>query len=120
MIKKYMTPYLIWANYPLDTSVSKNMSINYLSTMTLQAANIQLPKYNQFLNNLYSKYPVISAIGVIDTQGNYMTLDSLKEDEMINLYERLQYNNMFDIKHKEYYIFTGVKNENDEIGADKE
>ena len=118
--KKYMTPYLIWANYPLDTSVSKNMSINYLSTMTLQAANIQLPKYNQFLNNLYLKYPVISAIGVIDTQGNYMTLDSLKEDEMINLYERLQYNNMFDIKHKEYYIFTGVKNENDEIGADKE
>lgn len=118
--KKYMTPYLIWANYPLDTSINKNMSINYLSTMTLQAANIQLPKYNQFLNNLYSKYPVISAIGVIDTQGNYMTLDSLKEDEMINLYERLQYNNMFDIKHKEYYIFTGVKNENDEIGADKE
>ena len=118
--KKYMTPYLIWANYPLDTSVSKNMSINYLSTMTLQAANIQLPKYNQFLNNLYLKYPVISAIGVIDTQGNYMTLDSLKGDEMINLYERLQYNNMFDIKHKEYYIFTGVKNENDEIGADKE
>ena len=118
--KKYMTPYLIWANYPLDTSINKNMSINYLSTMTLQAANIQLPKYNQFLNNLYLKYPVISAIGVIDTQGNYMTLDSLKGDEMINLYERLQYNNMFDIKHKEYYIFTGVKNENDEIGADKE
>ena len=115
-----MTPYLIWANYPLDTSVSKNMSINYLSTMTLQAANIQLPKYNQFLNNLYSKYPVISAIGVIDVQGNQTTLDSLKEDEMINLYKRLQYNNMFDIKHKEYYIFTGVKKENDEISTEKE
>lgn len=118
--KKYMTPYLIWANYPLDTSVSKNMSINYLSTMTLQAANIQLPKYNQFINNMYSKYPVISAIGVIDTQGNHMTPDSLKEDETINLYERLQYNNLFDIKHKAYYLFTGIKNENNEIGADKE
>lgn len=105
--KKYMTPYLIWANYPLDTSTNKNMSINYLSTMTLQAANIQLPKYNQFLNTLYSKYPVISAIGVIDSQGNQTTLDSLKEDEMINLYERLQYNNLFDIKHKDYYLFTG-------------
>ncbi len=115
--KKYMTPYLIWANYPLDTSVSKNMSINYLSTMTLQVANIQLPKYNQFINNMYSKYPVISAIGVIDTQGNHMTLDSLKEDEMINLYERLQYNNLFDIKHKDFYLYTGdrnLKNENEE------
>ena len=115
--KKYMTPYLIWANYPLDTSVSKNMSINYLSTMTLQAANIQLPKYNQFINNMYSKYPVISAIGVIDTQGNHMTLDSLKEDEVINLYERLQYNNLFDIKHKDFYLYTGdrnLKNENEE------
>ncbi len=105
--RKYMTPYLMWANYPIDTSVSKNMSINYLSTMTLQVANIQLPKYNQFLKTLYLKYPVISAIGVIDSQGNQTTLDSLKEDEMINLYERLQYNNLFDIKHKDYYLFTG-------------
>ena len=115
--KKYMTPYLIWANYPLDTSVSKNMSINYLSTMTLQATNIQLPKYNQFLNNMYSKYPIVSAIGVIDAQGNHRTLDSLKEDEMINLYERLQYNNLFDIKHKDFYLYTGdrnLKNENEE------
>lgn len=108
--KKYMTPYLIWANYPLDTSASKDMSINYLSTMTLQAANIQLPKFNQFLNNMHSKYPIVSAIGVIDAQGNQTTLDSLKEDEMINLYERLQYNNLFDIKHKDFYLYTGDRN----------
>ena len=55
--------FFIWTNYETDAQTVDVTSLNYLSTLTLERANIDLPAYNRFLAELMEKIPAINSRG---------------------------------------------------------
>lgn len=108
--KRYVTPFILWANYNIDEGYIDRISSNYLSTLLLQTAGIKTTQYNDYLSAIYSKLPVIDTTGYITADGTYHTYDENTEyTELLAGYEKVQYNNLFDnlIKHNDlFYINT--------------
>ena len=105
--QRYITPFLIWANYDIEEDYLEGISANYLSTLLLEVAGLETTPYNQYLSGLYQELPVINAVGYIDKDGNYY--DYKTESEYTGLledYKILQYNNMFDKEQKQEEIFS--------------
>ena len=99
----YKTPYVIWTNYPLDTTtqVPKRLSANYLSSWMLKLAGVQLPEYNRYLLQLCRDVPVVTPKGCLDARGNYFRAeDAGRYAPLLQEYAYLQYNNLFDADHR--------------------
>ena len=111
---KYITPYIIWANYDIDeekyTNVD-NISANYLASLVLDVANIQKTPYLQFLDNLRNEIPIITGNGYMDKTGIYHEFSEQNEyTNLIDDYHYLQFNNMFDSSDKLVSLFeTPIK-----------
>ena len=106
---KYITPFIIWANYDFDyTSYDvDDISINYLSSLVLDVAGIEKTLYLEFLDNMREFIPIITGNGYVDKYNHYH--DFTEETEFTNLikqYNYLQYNNMFDKNNKLTNLFT--------------
>ena len=98
------TPYIIWANYPLDCAGTESGSTNGLNQMDLcllsptlvEAAGLPLTPYYRYLLAMKSKTPVVTA-------GNdYMAADGTTHrygedaglDQWVHGYFYLEYNNI--------------------------
>lgn len=94
---RYVTPFIIWANYEIDEKQIDKLSVNYLSSLVLQTAGVKLTGYNKYLLKLAETLPVIDTVGYIDNQNNYYSWnESSIYDEILDEYEKIQYNNIFD------------------------
>lgn len=103
---RYTTPFIIWANYDIPEATVEKMSSNYLSTLLLQVAGLELTDYNKFLAALYQELPVTNMVGYIDSEDNYYSLGEESEySDLINIYNCIQYNNMFDMENKANNLF---------------
>ena len=110
--KLYTVPFYIWTNYETEAKTVDITSLNYLSTMTLERANIDLPAYNQFLADMMEVVPAINSRGYYSkTAGGFLHIDeaSGEEAEWIKNYNILQYNSMFDEKNKSSLFFPYIK-----------
>lgn len=95
--KRYTTPFFIWANYDIEEQQIERLSANYLHSLVLDVAGVQLTEYNKYLLKLSKTLPVINTAGYIDNEGNYYRWsDSSPYTELLSQYERIQYNNIFD------------------------
>ena len=107
--KKYITPFIIWANYDIDEKKYSNItdiSVNYLASLVLDVAGLQKTPYLSFLDNLRKDIPIITGNGYMDKTGNYHDFDEKNQyTKLINNYYSLQYNNMFDNSDKIPYLF---------------
>lgn len=107
--KKYITPFIIWANYDIDTEKYndvKELSANYLASLLLDVANIQKTPYLQFLDELREEIPIITGNGYVDKNNIYHDFSEETEySELINNYHFLQFNNMFDNSSKLTSLF---------------
>lgn len=104
-MKRYQVPFMIWANYDIQETKIPQISINYLSTLMTETAGLELTDYQKFLLDMYQYIPSITANGFYDRQGNLYSWDDLDEadDEIqkwIREYRILQYNYLFDGKHR--------------------
>lgn len=109
MLKLYQTPFLIWANYDIGEQEIDHISANYLSTLLLQTANIDLPDYNQYLSSLYQSFPVINSMAVFDSTGNiYGSPASVPENKALTDYSILEYNNLFDKTGRDATLFDSA------------
>ncbi len=99
-LKKYITPFIIWANYPIKKGNVEKMSANYLGAYVMTQAGLKTSPYQKFLMDLYEDLPVINAMGAVDSEGNYYKdgLDSPYKDR-VKQYQILQYNNLIDTRH---------------------
>lgn len=88
--KRYLVPYLVWANYDMDGATQQNTSLNYLSAEVLKAAGVPTDAYQNFLLDLQKSYPVMSAAGRTDA--------SDADENMLSTYKKLQYYNLFETK----------------------
>lgn len=107
MQKLYRTEYFLWANFDIAEANNRSMSTNYLSTLLLETAGIEMSEYHLFLKELYGQYPVISTMGVIDSTGVRMDCISAipDGDGKLRDYSYLIYNNLFGKKERATYIF---------------
>ena len=107
----YTIPFFIWTNYESESGQEEITSINYLSTMALERAGIELPAYNRFLADMQEVIPAINSRGYYSlSNGKFMHIDEAtgEEAQWISDYEILQYNNMFDKKGKSEVFFPYI------------
>lgn len=104
----YKVPFFIWANYDIEEAYIDCTSLNYLSTYVYDAAEIELPVYNRFLCDMQNYIPSINANGFYSIDSEcYLPFDEADDDELyyLELYEILQYNNIFDKKNQNEIFF---------------
>ncbi|MGN0342300.1 MAG: LTA synthase family protein [Roseburia sp.] len=95
----FKVPFFIWTNYDSESREVELTSLNYLSTMTLEQAGIELPPYHQFLKELQQVIPAMNARAFYSvSEGKFRHYEDANEfdREWLEKYEILQYNNMFD------------------------
>ena len=96
-LNKYITPFIIWTNYDIKEQFIEKISANFLPSIILETANLELPAYYRFLKEVYKVFPVITTQGIIDSNGNYYSdINSVPDNSILLDYEYLQYNNIFD------------------------
>ncbi len=97
-MKKYLVPFVIWANYDIGEEYIEKTSINYLSSILLEKAGLRMSNYNRYLLDLYKDIPSISATGFYDRDGKLHKISetSGKYAEKLKEYEMIQYNYIFD------------------------
>ncbi|MCM1065407.1 MAG: LTA synthase family protein [Eubacterium sp.] len=106
-LKKYIVPYVIWANYDVDWKEYGDMSANYLPAVLTECAGLQMPPFYQYLTELREEYPVLTRKGCLDKEGKQVNITDIQEHEWIRKYRMLQYNQLYE---KDYisWIFEGT------------
>ena len=97
--KKQMVPFVLWANYDIPEAQGVELSLNYLSALLMDTANLPMTGYQHYLLELWQQVPVINTVGVQDAQGNwYGEHETLPQEvaEAVEGYQVLLYNNIFD------------------------
>lgn len=95
---KYVTPFVIWANYNIEETQIEKLSANYLSAELLQVAGVPTNTYQNFLLDLSKEVPVIDTLGFIQADGLYAdSLEALdaSSQEALQEYAMLQYAHLF-------------------------
>ncbi len=108
----YTVPFFIWTNYDTPEETIEITSLNYLSTMTLERAGVDLPPYHQFMSDMMEVVPAINARGYYSLEAEkYLHVEDAigKEQKWIKEYERLQYNGLFDIKNTSEIFFPYIE-----------
>lgn len=96
---RFVTPFVIWANYDIKEQYIDKLSSNYLSSLLLQTAGLPMTDYNKYLLQLSKTLPVIDSVGYIDADNNYYTYDKPSAySNLLSDYNKVQNNNMFDEK----------------------
>ena len=104
--KRYVTPFVIWANYDIQEEYIDKLSVNYLSSYLLKVAGVKTTKYNDYLYSLSKQIPVINNLGYIGADGNYYENgEKSKYSDLIKKYKIIQYNNAFDKDNKKNGVF---------------
>lgn len=107
ILRKNEVPFFIWSNYQdYGGQYVEHISTNYLSSILLSLAGIELTDYQKALMSIYEEYPVVSLILTIDSDGNVSYMDeSKKTSELLQLYDDMQYNLMFDKKRLDEHFY---------------
>lgn len=104
--QRYITRFILWANYDIPEGWVDQISMNYLSTLLLQVAGLEMPDYNSYLADLYTRLPVITAMGCRDAEGNFFQADqSNPVQSLVQDYRKVAYNNLADIKNRKDHLF---------------
>ena len=117
----YVTPYIVWANYPLDVNDTNGterqtgfgvngpeMSSNYFGSYLMKWAGLPLSEYDKYLLNMHKKVSIFGNGMMRLSNGKWGYYGGLN-DEMQSLkdeYNIMQYNNMFDKKQRVDSVFS--------------
>lgn len=96
---RYQVPYVMWANYEIESEQDADTSVNYLAAEILEWAGLPISGYQSFLLELRQKYPILSAIRLYDAAGQELSWNDRADD--LNTYQKLQYFQLFDYEVEE-------------------
>lgn len=113
MMERYAVPFVIWANYDIKAERIEKTSMNYLQTILLDAAGLELTGYQRFLAEMRKQVPAITGLGYFGEDGNFYQLTDASSPyyEIVHEYSILQYNNLFDSKNRINNFFDIRKKE---------
>ncbi len=94
--RKYIVPYVIWANYDADLEDLGDMSANYLGEALLYELGLPMSEYRQFQDVIRREIPILSARQTTTAEG--LEIDPAAEAEypLIDKYRWLQYDRQFN------------------------
>ncbi len=95
---KYIIPFFIWANYDIEEQKDIETSTNYLQNILLNAANMPKNQYDNYIDELRTEIPVITANYYKDKDGqryNFYDTDS-PYYEKLQEYWKVIYYEMFN------------------------
>lgn len=110
LMRRYITPFLIWTNYDTGSMENVSMSAQFLSGAVLERANVELTDYLAFLNQVYQATPVVHIYGYMRNDGVRVSWNGWRDQPEYGMYMDLwylQYNNMFDKKRMDW-VFGGT------------
>ena len=90
------TPFIIWANFPIDERKDVIVSMNELGPMLLEISGVRMLPYYKYLSKLGKVVPVLTSYGdYIDKDGNICSyINDGKYSKNIQEYFWLEYNNL--------------------------
>ena len=98
---RYTVPFFIWCNYDIEEAYYDSISVNYLSTLAMEVAGVEMPAYNQYLSKLYGTLPAVNSLGYKDAEGLWHYFR--EENDLtpyLNGYELVQYDYLFGKKNR--------------------
>lgn len=99
VMQQYAVPFFIWANYDIEEQENMVISPNYLGVLTAQVAGLPLTGYMNFLSQMYQELPVITPVGFVTGDGQFLQKKELNEQQRtwLKTYEILNYCGMVDL-----------------------
>ncbi len=98
-LRRYTVPFVMWANYDIVEGSGIDTSLNYLSSLLFEKAEIPRSSTQMYLSALSEKYPVV-------TEGHYQTADGIYHSaadipniKELTEYKMLSYNMIADRKN---------------------
>ena len=86
--KRYMVPFLMWANYDIEEETDVHTSPCYLSNLIMEAAGIPKSRVQLYLDDLRNYMPELNPMGYYDADGYWHDYSETDKD---NEYYDLQY-----------------------------
>ena len=106
LTNRYDVPFVIWANYEIEEERDLKLSVNYLSSLVLDAAGLDKPNYYHYLDKMCEEVPILTANFYRDAAGNlYTTNDKPNASDHLNDYAIVQYNQLFGGKNRLWEAF---------------
>lgn len=105
---KFTVPFYIWANYDIPEGTIELTSLNYLAGYVLEFAGLNGPAYYDVLADVKETIPAINAYGFYSKErGCFIPFEeaSVEEQNWLQKYENLQYNNIFDVNNSSMHFF---------------
>lgn len=88
--QRYRIPFIVWANFDIESENGILTSPNYLSNILMEKAGLPESKVNVFLEGIRKEIPQINAMGHYDSDGNWHSND-IEESEALEKYNNLEY-----------------------------
>lgn len=98
----YITPFVIWANYPIEAEHVEALSVNYLSSLLLEKAGLPMTQYDRWLLETAEKYPVVIRHGYADAEGSTALWDKQQQNWPLELQQLnlLRHNRLYDAENR--------------------
>lgn len=100
--QRYAVPYVIWANFDtgLPVGTVADTSLNYLASMTVEAAGLPASPLIDFVGELRETVPAINANGYLDAAGAWHALGDVEAGsataDALSRYRIVQHENLFE------------------------
>ncbi len=104
--QRYITPYVLWANYDVDFDLPEDLSLNYLAAELMKACGLELTAAQKYLLELEESYPVISSQCYWDAEGNIHAISDYTQEDKLLEYASLQYNYLIDGRNRREEFWT--------------
>ena len=95
---KYITPFIIYANFDIEEQRNVETSTNYLQSILLEACGMPKNSYTKYISDLRKKIPVLTSQYYKDNKGNMYMLNDKKSPyyNKIQEYWKLIYSQLFN------------------------
>ncbi|MCI8824623.1 MAG: LTA synthase family protein [Lachnospiraceae bacterium] len=95
--RRYVTPYVLWTNYEIETDNDRTISTNQITGLIKTSAGLRLNSYEKFIQNFSKTIPVINGNGYMDKEGVWYNFEQeSKYHNLLNQYEIIQYGVYWD------------------------
>ena len=95
-MNQYKTPFIIWHNYEAESKELGEVSLNYLASIMMESAGLEMSDYQRFSLEQYKQIPVISTIGLKTSDGQLFGRGETDYSEWMKNYRTLVYNHTVD------------------------
>ncbi|MBP1754806.1 MAG: Phosphoglycerol transferase, alkaline phosphatase superfamily [Firmicutes bacterium] len=104
--RRYMVPFILWANYDINEDDVDKISANYLSSYLLKTAGLPGTAYNNYLLQLHQELPVMNAhFYITKDQECYPYSAITPYTPLIQEYKEVGYNDALDKDNKLWKYF---------------